>query len=49
MEQGAALIANLIEPAARNAWMKQTQGKGLVQSTSVEDCLCTATQVLQVV
>lgn len=26
--------------------MKQTQGKGIVQSTSTEDTLCTATQAL---
>jgi len=44
--QGAALIAQIIEPAARNAWMKATQRTGLAQATSDEDCLCTATQAL---
>ena len=46
VRQGASLIARLIEPTARNAWMKATQRRGLAQATSDEDCECTATQAL---
>jgi len=47
VEQGAALIAKMIEKPARAAWMKATQSKGgLVQATSDEDCMCTAVQAL---
>ena len=42
VEEGSKLIAGMIEPAARNAWMKNTQGVGLAQATSIEDCSCSA-------
>jgi len=43
---GAALIAQLVEPAARSAWMRTTQRSGVAQATSEEDCSCTAVQAL---
>jgi len=48
VEQGAALIAKLIEPVARKAWMQSTQrkGGGIVQSTSDEDVSCRAVEAL---
>lgn len=48
VEQGAALIAKLIEPAARKAWMQSTQrkGSGIVQATSDEDVGCRAVEAL---
>lgn len=46
VKQGSALIARLIEPTARNAWMRATQRRGLAQATSEEDCECTAMQAL---
>jgi hypothetical protein len=48
IQDGASLIARLIEPVARNAWMKTTQGlqSGLAQSTSDEDVGCRATEAL---
>ena len=46
VRQGSALIARLVEPCARNAWMAATQRVGLVQSTSEEDCECSAMQAL---
>ena len=46
VESGAKLIAKMIEPAARNAWMKATQRKGAVQSTSDEDVDCRAIEAL---
>jgi len=46
VRQGSQLIAKLIEPCARNAWMRATQRKGLAQATSDEDCECTAMQAL---
>jgi len=43
---GAKLLAKMIEPTARNAWMQNTQGRGLAQATSDEDVECTAMQAL---
>jgi len=43
---GAALIAQLVEPVARSAWMRTTQRSGVAQATSEEDCGCTAVQAL---
>jgi len=46
VESGAKLLAKMIEPTARNAWMQNTQGRGLTQATSAEDVECTAMQAL---
>ena len=46
VSEGSELIAKLVEPAARVAWMRATQGKGLAQATSEEDVRCTAVQAL---
>ena len=46
VRQGSQLIAKLIEPTSRTAWMKATQRQGLAQATSDEDCECTAMQAL---
>ena len=46
VSEGSELIAKLVEPAARVAWMRQTLGKGLAQATSEEDVRCTAVQAL---
>ena len=47
VEQGSALIGRMIEPAARNAWMKSSQAEGgLAQSTSDEDPTCRAAEAL---
>ena len=46
IEEGAKLIDAMIEPAARNAWMKATQRVGAVQSTSDEDVGCRAVEAL---
>ena len=46
VEAGAKVIARLIEPTARNAWMKATQRNGVVQATSEEDVDCRAVEAL---
>lgn len=46
VEAGAKLIAQLVEPVARSAWMQATQRVGAAQSTSDEDVDCRAVEAL---
>jgi len=46
LKQGAALIAQLIDPVARNAWFTNSVGKAILQPTSTEDVDGTAIQAL---
>ena len=49
VERGAEIIGRLIEPAARRAWMKNTQSEGAIaQATSDEDVNCRALEALLV-
>ena len=46
VERGAELIARLVEPAARSAWMAASQNAdGVLQQTSDEDVPCRAGEV----
>lgn len=46
VERGAELIARLVEPAARSAWMAASQNAGVLQQTSDEDVPCRANEAL---